>query len=636
MKIKKLQIKNFRAFENETVYFNDHTSLVGPNGAGKSTILSALNIFFREQSNTTAVDSLVEGDFHKNNVSLPIEITVTFTDFEERAAVDLADYARGGELIVSAKAKWDEAKRSAPVIQYGSRLGILALADFFTVFDSGTAAEVNAAFERAIALFPGISSPTGRSKDAKKAAIRAFELDPANADLLTPIESKDQFYGFAGGSKLKPFIQWVYVPAVKDASEEQSESRDSALGRLLARTVRAQVNFKDKVAAIQEEARKQYQDLLGQNRKELDQLAKSLTDRMSQWSHPDVELALNWVGGNIDIREPTASVVAGEHGFKGDLARFGNGFQRSYLLALLQELASLDVGEAPTLALGIEEPELFQHPPQARHLAQVLEDLSIQNSQVVLTTHSPYFVRGSKFEDIRMIRKDPSNGISKIQALTFEDFANRFAASAEEVVQREEAVEVQLNEVLRGQINELFFATKLVLVEGQEDVAHIMTWMALTGRLSHWRSAGLHIVSVDGKRNMARPLIVSSALGIPCYVVFDSDGNSKHRPEHVRDNGRILRLLGREKNDIFPDSTVWGGNFTQWKESLSDEIEKELKASMGDGKYMELIERTRVSCGLAPSLDKNSSFIQRKLMACLDAGHRPASLDTLCQEILKL
>jgi len=47
----------------------------------------------------------------------------------------------------------------------------------------------------------------------------------------------------------------------------------------------------------------------------------------------------------------------------------GHGLQRSYLLALLQELAGSEAPNAPTLILGCEEPELYQHPPQARHLA---------------------------------------------------------------------------------------------------------------------------------------------------------------------------------------------------------------------------------------------------------------------------
>ena len=47
MNLASLRIENFRAFEDETINFNEYTCLVGPNGGGKSTALTALNILFR-------------------------------------------------------------------------------------------------------------------------------------------------------------------------------------------------------------------------------------------------------------------------------------------------------------------------------------------------------------------------------------------------------------------------------------------------------------------------------------------------------------------------------------------------------------------------------------------------------------
>jgi len=41
------------------------------------------------------------------------------------------------------------------------------------------------------------------------------------------------------------------------------------------------------------------------------------------------------------------------------------------MLALLQELSTFDSDNVPRLIMGIEEPVLFQHPPQARYLAEV-------------------------------------------------------------------------------------------------------------------------------------------------------------------------------------------------------------------------------------------------------------------------
>lgn len=102
---------------------------------------------------------------------------------------------------------------------------------------------------------------------------------------------------------------------------------------------------------------------------------------------------------------PSAQVKAVEHQFEGSLSRFGHGLQRSFIFTLLQELAEHD-DKGPRLLLGCEEPELYQHPPQALYLAGVMQQLSTQNAQVMVSTHSPHFVSGRNFEQIRMVRKD--------------------------------------------------------------------------------------------------------------------------------------------------------------------------------------------------------------------------------------
>ena len=130
---------------------------------------------------------------------------------------------------------------------------------------------------------------------------------------------------------------------------------------------------------------------------------------MTEWAHPKAFLQLQWsqdTDKSDRVEEPFARIIAGEGDFQGKLARFGHGLQRSYLLALLPELSGTDDPTGPRLILGCEEPELYQHPPQARHLAAVLQKLSRGNSQVIVSTHHPVFVSGEGFENVRMVRHD--------------------------------------------------------------------------------------------------------------------------------------------------------------------------------------------------------------------------------------
>lgn len=221
MKIKSLAIRNFRSFCAAEVDFDDYTAFVGPNGAGKSTVLCALNIFFRqtEESPTNLTDLEAE-DFHNGNTKDPIEITVTFHDLEPEAQADFAEYYRAGVLIVSSIAVFNEATRTAPVRQFAKRSAMAEFSEFFRLDNDGAkAGDLAKIYEGIRTNFPDL--PKSGSKDANREALRRFE--ESHSDRCVLIDSEDQFYGFSkGANRLARYVQWVYVPAVKDPTINDS------------------------------------------------------------------------------------------------------------------------------------------------------------------------------------------------------------------------------------------------------------------------------------------------------------------------------------------------------------------------------------------------------------------------------
>jgi predicted ATP-dependent endonuclease of OLD family len=365
MKLDSIRVQNLRSCKDVTVYFGEYTSLVGPNGAGKSTVLCALNIFFREIYNSGSdLTKLVEEDFHKKDTSEPITITVTFTDLGREAQADFAAYYRDGKLIITAEAVFDEGTKRADVKQYGERMVMPQFGTFFArEGDGAKVADLKAIYAEIKAATPDL--PAAATKDAMLQTLRDYEN--AHSDQCKPLRSKDEFYGFSkGAGRLEKHIQWVYVPAVKDASTEQVEGRNTALGRLLARTVSAKTQFSEDVKKIKDQAQADYRVLLEKNQSVLSGITASLQGRLADWAHPEATVRLEWWQDPeraISVQEPAAQIIAGEDNFEGQLCRLGHGLQRSYLLALLQELATTDDQQAPLLLLGCEEPELYQHPP---------------------------------------------------------------------------------------------------------------------------------------------------------------------------------------------------------------------------------------------------------------------------------
>jgi len=635
--IESVRIKNLRSFADTIVPFNNYTCLVGPNGSGKSTILCALNVFFREVENAaTDLSQLDREDFHHKNTAEPIEITVTFRDLNEEAKKDFSDYYRQGKLIVSAVATFNEAAGKAEVKQYGQRLVLPDFKEFFrAVGDKRAVADLKQLYTDIRQKITEL--PAAGTKDAMIEALRNYETE--HSDKCEMIRSEDQFYGISkGANRLARYIQWVFVPAVKDATSEQLEERNTALGKLLARTVRAKINFEKDVEALRKEMQGRYKALIDNNQDALKDVSSSLGTRLTEWAHPSATLKLEWYQDpekSVRVEEPFAHIIAGEGDFEGELARFGHGLQRSYLLALLQELASSDDANAPRLILGCEEPELYQHPPQARHLAAVLQKLSEGNSRVIVSTHSPLFVSGEGFENVRMVRKDAANRRSEVRHTAYVDIAAGIAAATGELPITPSAVQAKINQSLQPSLNEMFFATRLILVEGLEDVAYITAYLNLLGKWDEYRRIGYHIVPVGGKSELLRPLIIAKHMRIPTFVVFDSDSeeqNRVYREKHEKDNKALLALLGKAGEDPMPKASHWGTGFVMWHSEIGDIVRDEI----GAADWQTFEAEADKQYGHAGNLKKNTLHIGASLAHAWAAGKKSASLERLCSEILNL
>jgi predicted ATP-dependent endonuclease of OLD family len=227
MKIKKIEIENFRSFKSDVINLNPYTCLVGPNGAGKSTVLSALNVFFQERATSvTDISKLNDEDYFAGDTNKSIKITLTFNALCHASRKELSAYVRQDELVVSAEAVFDRVSGYGAVRHFGQRLG---LEDFRVFYDKEKAGakgtELTEIYDSIKSKFTEL--PAARSKDDKIQALRNYEA--AHNDQCVLIPSADDFYGVNSTGKLAQFIQWVYVPAVKDAGEEGLEAKNTAL-----------------------------------------------------------------------------------------------------------------------------------------------------------------------------------------------------------------------------------------------------------------------------------------------------------------------------------------------------------------------------------------------------------------------
>ncbi|MFB2351849.1 hypothetical protein, partial [Priestia megaterium] len=70
--------------------------------------------------------------------------------------------------------------------------------------------------------------------------------------------------------------------------------KNSALGQLLSRAVRAKVNFSEKVTLLRDEIRKNYQEMLEEEQGVLSSISCSLENKLKLWANPRATAKVLW------------------------------------------------------------------------------------------------------------------------------------------------------------------------------------------------------------------------------------------------------------------------------------------------------------------------------------------------------
>jgi hypothetical protein len=183
-------------------------------------------------------------------------------------------------------------------------------------------------------------------------------------------------------------------------------------------------------------------------------------------------------------------------------------------------------------------------------------------------------------------------------------------------------------------MREMFFAPKIVLVEGLEDVAYITSALLLSGRWEEWRSGGAQLVPVGGKSELVQPLAIAQLLSIPVFVIFDADGNET-RPDprnlHKLDNERLLKLLGGDPTVPFPAAAIKSPTHIIWSENIGKLVELDFAPA----EWAAWKSTAEAEHGNVGGLGKNSLFIASMMENAWNDGKPSRTLVDLCENLLK-
>lgn len=549
MIIKSVRVRNFRCIKDETLYCDNLTALVGPNGSGKSTFLKALNKFYESAA------KIVQEDFYGNDVSEPIIISVTFTDLAAPEKEILKSHMNGDELVVEKEVQF----ASKPIQKYYGYS--LLNPDFKILRDLAIKEEKKAEYDKLKSgAYRDLTELRGNASVQKMdEALREWEKN--HQDKLSLIRDDGQFFGFkeVGEAHLERYTRFLYIPAIQDASIESADGKGTVINALMNLVVRSQLARKEDLKSFREDVQTRYREILNPSIiPELTSLETELTSTIDTFA-PGTQLRLRWLETQMIIPDPSAQVRVVEEGYESELDRAGDGVKRAFILTTLQHLEAAKVNdiegsdsgsELPNLILGIEEPELFQHPSRERHIAKILLDLAngsiggvAKRTQVIYTTHSPLMVDLTRFDQIRIVKRI-DNGQKPRKSKVYQSTMIGVTREMERVngavpgIYSVETERARLHTLMTPWTNEGFFANIVVLVEGEGDRAAILgSAKAINVEMD---SLGISVIPCIGKRQVLKAAVIFRSFGLPVYTVWDCDEGSRDcRPE---DNHALFRL----------------------------------------------------------------------------------------------
>jgi len=581
MRLATVGLKNFRCFQNEVVDLSPYTAIVGPNNSGKSTILKAIDLFFRTSQKSHPFSL---SDF--NDPKKELRVSLAFTEVPEKAQSPeiFGHYFRHGKLEFFIRAIADEGGHIEASV-HGTRSGIEEFAGFFA---ASSAADKKAYYAKLQETFSDLPNLPARSA-VDVLANALYEYEANNKDKHKLIDSDDLAFGAAGvAGRLKRYIDWVYIPAVKDAAEEDEEAKNTAFGVLVNRIIRAKVKVDEKLQEIRQLAHGKIETLVEDYKEEIKNLQSVLDGEFRKLTSTDAHIHLDWTEideDNVSLQMPLVRSLLSDDAHQGDITEFGHGLQRNYLIALVHLNAKLAIDEQPSIILACEEPELYQHPPQARYLQTALQKIALTD-QVLISTHSPLFISARTFENVRVVRKTATKS-SKISKWTADEHRSLIAATYGEEAIGREATLATLESFLRPELNESFFCSKLVLVEGAEDRAILGVILDNIGLMDDFQRLGGHIVAVNGKSNLINMIALARGFETSYFLVFDADTGCK--PDAVEAskalNKKIANLAGLDETSIvWPESDFFSDRAVVWSDNVQQSIFKEYDKWLDDVK----------------------------------------------------
>ncbi|MDN6736322.1 MAG: ATP-binding protein, partial [Tetragenococcus koreensis] len=400
MRLKKLELYNFRGYADEEFNFEQISGIIGRNDVGKSTILDALEIFFNGESKSSIISAEI-GDLRVGqSVDRVFSISCFFEiDPNEHVVIDSTnqtnlkeEYLLNNEGLLEIVKSWDCSKSnlSAKSMKVSINANIPYVGDkrFLTMNRDNLKKEL----------------------DEIKDSIEDYE--DVNKNLKAELRKRLYTYYMSGIEKHEELID-IKELETDDTDLWKSISKNLPLYFLFQSDRKnsdsdSEVQNPLKVAAKKAIAEKQDELEKIENYviKEVSNVGKNTVDKLSEFD--------NSIASGLVTNHTTK---AWESLFKFDISddkqiplnKRGSGIRRLILLSYFRAEAekALEDKNSKSIIYAIEEPETSQHPDYQSMILESLQKVCENpNNQVLFTTHTPEIAKMLELNSLLFVEKN--------------------------------------------------------------------------------------------------------------------------------------------------------------------------------------------------------------------------------------
>ena len=543
MKLKWVKVKNYRSCKELEIDFFSLHALVGANNSGKTSILKSLDFLFNP-----TISKIDDECFWNKNTELTIWIEAIFDNLTNNDITSLAGYLKADNTFHIARS-----------VKISSD-------------PDDSLKETEEDNKSKISQHYCIPMPTQiwlRENEVSKSNIDEWWTHPENL-----IVNGISFVDFVGGTKPKvgewkekisefiashlttaDFVEvwndnpkgyagvlkgtlpnFIYIPAVKDLSDETKVTKSNPFGKLLYHIMEnISLEQKESINNYLENIKKKLNKDGGAERLiSIVETEEKLNLILNNYMEADLEIEFETPQMDVLLSTPKIFI---DDGFRNIAQNKGHGLQRAVIFSILRLYSELftarDNQRIRSTIFAIEEPEIYMHPQAQRNIRKVFQDISSGIDQVLFATHSSLLLDVANFDEIIRLeaKKTTADGKKYVETKKWQlsvtslisDLENRHTNLRGTITAN--GIRELYSNAYHPTRSEGFFANKIILVEGATEQYSLPIYAEALG--INLDLMNISIVDSGGKGSMDRLFRVFNELGIPCYMLIDYDKDNQ-------------------------------------------------------------------------------------------------------------